>query len=96
MGFRFRQGIRIVNGVRLNIGKTGASLSIGGRGATVNVGKKGIKGTVGMPGSGISYNAPLSANDGNRRRAPRTNNSGGAAVLMWVFLIIGFWYVFIK
>lgn len=55
MGFRFRNSLRIAPGIRLNLGKRGASLSIGGRGATVNVGKDGVRTTVGIPGTGVSY-----------------------------------------
>lgn len=96
MGFRFRQGIRIAKGVRLNIGKTGASVSLGGHGATVNVGKKGVKGTVGIPGSGLSYTAPLLEPNGTGRRAPGSVNGGGFSVLCWVLLILAFWWVFIR
>lgn len=55
MGFRFRQGIRIFPGLRLNLSKSGVSTSVGAPGATVNVSKRGIRGTVGVPGSGLSY-----------------------------------------
>lgn len=97
MGFRFRQGIRIAKGVRLNIGKTAASLSIGGKGATVNVGKKGVKGTVGIPGSGISYTAPLTAKNENRMVRQNTRQQGSAGrVMIFVFVILSIWYLFIK
>lgn len=97
MGFRFRQGIRIVKGVRLNIGKTGASLSIGGRGATVNVGKKGVKGTVGIPGTGLSYSAPLTAKNENRMVGQNTRQQGSlGGVLIFVFMVLGIWFLFIK
>ena len=56
MGFRFRKGIKIAPGVRINLTKKGiSSVSVGKRGATVNIGKKGTRGTVGIPGSGLSY-----------------------------------------
>lgn len=55
MGFRFRQGLRVFPGLRLNLSKSGISASLGGRGATLNVSRKGIRGTVGVPGSGLSY-----------------------------------------
>lgn len=56
MGWRFRRSIKLVPGVRLNVGKHGfTSVSIGGRGATVNVGKRGVTTTVGIPGTGLSY-----------------------------------------
>lgn len=55
MPFRFRQTIRLLPGIRLNLSKTGASLSLGRRGATVNINRHGHKTTVGLPGSGMSY-----------------------------------------
>ena len=55
MGFRFRRGISLARGVRINLGKNGASLSFGTRGLSVNVGRKGIRTTGGIPGTGVSY-----------------------------------------
>jgi hypothetical protein len=56
MGLRFRKGVRLLPGVRLNITKHGInSLSIGGKGLTYNIGKKGTRGTIGKPGTGLSY-----------------------------------------
>jgi Protein of unknown function (DUF4236) len=55
MGFRFRRSIKLLPGIRLNIGKRGVSTSIGVRGVHVTFGKTGTRTTVGLPGSGISY-----------------------------------------
>jgi hypothetical protein len=55
MPFRFRRSIRILPGLRLNIGKRGVSTSIGVRGAHVTVGHGQVRETVGIPGSGLSY-----------------------------------------
>jgi len=59
MGLRFRKSLKLAPGVRLNLGKRGASLSLGGKGTTLNVGKKGLTATVGLPGTGISYSERL-------------------------------------
>ena len=60
MGLRFRKIFSILPGVRLNVSKSGVSTSLGGHGATVNVGTSGKRTvTVGIPGTGLSYNAPL-------------------------------------
>lgn len=59
MGLRFRRSIKLVPGVRLNIGLRRASLSIGGKGFTYNVGSTGSRVTVGIPGSGLSYSTNL-------------------------------------
>lgn len=55
MGFRFHRSIRILPGVRVNIGKRGASVSVGVRGAHVTVGPTGTRTTVGVSGTGLSY-----------------------------------------
>jgi len=52
---RFRRSFRIGPGLRVNIGKRGASLSAGVRGAHVTIGKDGVRTTVGLPGTGLSY-----------------------------------------
>ncbi len=54
MPFRFRKIISLGKGMRLNLGKTGASFSLGGKGTTVNLGKRGVRTTLGIPGTGIS------------------------------------------
>ena len=65
MGLRFRKIFSIIPGVRLNVSKTGVSTSLGGHGATVNVGTTGKRTvTVGIPGTGLSYNAPLNVTSG--------------------------------
>jgi hypothetical protein len=55
MGFRYRRSVKLMAGVRLNVGKRGFSVSVGKRGATVNLSKRGVRTTVGLPGTGISY-----------------------------------------
>src|SRR5438552_10219324 len=53
--FRFRRSIKILPGVRWNIGKKSTSVSVGGRGLTYTIGTKGSRTTVGIPGTGLSY-----------------------------------------
>jgi uncharacterized protein DUF4236 len=55
MGLRWRKGVRLAPGLKLNLGLKGGSLSLGGRGLTLNLGRKGARTTVGLPGSGLSY-----------------------------------------
>ena len=56
MGLRFRKSITILPGVKLNIGKTGASLSLGTKGIHANIHTNGtVTGTASLPGTGISY-----------------------------------------
>ena len=61
MAFRFQKRIRIFPGVYLNLSKSGVSFSLGGHGATVNMGADGRRRvTFGIPGTGMSYQLPLS------------------------------------
>ena len=56
MGLRFRKSITILPGVKLNLGKTGASVSVGVKGLHANIHTSGkVTGTASLPGTGISY-----------------------------------------
>jgi hypothetical protein len=55
VGFRFRRSISLLPGIRVNLGKRGASVSLGRRGAHVTIGPTGTRTTVGLPGTGLSY-----------------------------------------
>ncbi|BCA07774.1 DUF4236 domain-containing protein [Bradyrhizobium diazoefficiens] len=60
MGLSFRKSIRLIPGVRLNVGLRRSSLSFGGKGFTYNVGTNGPpRLTVGIPGSGLSYSTTV-------------------------------------
>ena len=67
MGFRFRKSVKLMPGVRLNLGKRGASVSVGGKGLTCNISKKGARTTVGLPGTGVSYSFYKSHKDQGAR-----------------------------
>lgn len=92
MGLRIRRSVKLMPGVRLNIGKRGMSISAGKRGATVNLSKRGVRTTVGIPGTGISYStlskpsAPVSAptpvNTTTRERA-------GSGIGIGILLVLG-------
>ena len=54
MATRFRKSIKIMPGVKLNLGKKGASVSVGVKGARVSFNTNGKQTTsVGIPGTGI-------------------------------------------
>lgn len=53
MAIRFRRSIQIAPGIRLNLGKRGASVRVGGRGFGVTTGTPGTRVSVGMPGTGL-------------------------------------------
>jgi hypothetical protein len=60
MGLRFRRSVRVMPGVRVNLGLRGASLSVGPKGMTYNIGPQGSRVTVGLPGTGLSYSQNVS------------------------------------
>lgn len=57
--FRFRKSLTILPGVHVNLSKTGVSTSVGGHGATLNMGHGKRTVTLGLPGTGLSYRAPV-------------------------------------
>ena len=69
MGFRFRNSIKILPGLRLNLSKRGISATVGVRGASVNVGSKGTFLNVGVPGTGVSYRDRIGTTDGEAQAA---------------------------
>jgi hypothetical protein len=55
MALRFTRRIGVIPGVRINLGKRGASLGFGQRGAWLTIGAKGVHTSVGLPGSGLYW-----------------------------------------
>ena len=73
MGLRFRKSIKILPGVRLNLGKSGlTSLTVGPRGASVSVGKRGTYANVGIPGTGLSCRTRLDSGRGTTGNHTKT------------------------
>lgn len=71
MSFRFQRRIKLFPGVSLNIGKKGASVSLGPRGFRTTLSSRGVKHSVGLPGTGLRYETPYSA---NRQNNPPQNS----------------------
>lgn len=56
MGFNFKKSKKIAPGVKLNLGKKGASVRLGGKGAGVTLGTSGkVTASAGIPGTGLYY-----------------------------------------
>jgi len=84
MGWRFRKSIKILPGVRLNIGKRGVtSASVGPKGFTSNISDKGVRNTVGVPGTGLSYTSSPAPGSG---AAARTGAIAGGVIAIIVLL----------
>jgi hypothetical protein len=82
MGFRFRRTFTVIPGIRINLGKRGASVSVGVRGAHVTMGPRGTRTAVGIPGTGVSYTKQVSP---TRAGGP----PAAATILPAILLIIG-------
>jgi len=65
MALRFRQRIKVLPGIYLNLGKNGISTTIGPREANINIGKQGVYLNTGLPGTGISNRQKLFGNKNN-------------------------------
>jgi Protein of unknown function (DUF4236)/Bacterial SH3 domain len=95
--FRFRRSIKILPGVRWNIGKKSTSVSLGGRGLTYTIGTKGSRTTVGIPGTGISYTqvhsskpSPTSPSPAPLPPTPASPHNPAKPKLSRVFYALGF------
>lgn len=88
MGFRFRRSIRIVPGVRINLGKKGASLSVGRRGANMTLGRNGIRTTVGIPGTGLSHTTLHRRPSGQIRVRPKRERKRPIILFSIVLLLL--------
>ena len=74
MSFRFQRRVKILPGVSLNVGKTGASVSVGPRGMRTTIGTRGVKHSLGIPGTGIRYETPYQSIENNAQKQPRPTN----------------------
>jgi len=71
MGFRFRRGISILPGLKLNLSKSGVSFSAGPKGAKITIGPRGTRVTAGIPGTGLSVSESVQA----QKRSPLASNT---------------------
>ena len=62
MAWNFRKSFKIAPGLRVNLGKKGASLSIGPKGSKVTFGNNGTYVSGGIPGTGLYYREKVSGN----------------------------------
>jgi Protein of unknown function (DUF4236) len=92
MGFRFRRSIRILPGLRLNIGKRDVSTSVGGRGHWITFGgKRAPTVTLGVPGTGLRYSQQLGNHahvDPTAAVVPPGPSPGGHVLRIIVWLVV--------
>jgi hypothetical protein len=89
MGWRFRRSIKVLPGVRLNVGKSGfTSVSVGGRGARMTFGKKGVSQTIGIPGTGIAFTRRITSPPAPSYQQPDRSNTPTSS--RRTLLVLGF------
>jgi His-Xaa-Ser system protein HxsD len=86
MGFRLRKFIRLLPGIRLNLGFRGARMSFGGPGSIIDVSGKVTRTTIGIPGAGLFYSEyrPHRADPG------RGGANGNAHCGVWPLILLAF------
>lgn len=75
MALRFRKSIKLLPGVRINLGSRGGSVTLGPRGSTVNFGKNGVYSNVGIPGTGLHYRSKIAGAQKSTRTHYKNNSS---------------------
>lgn len=90
MPFRFRRSIKILPGVKLNLGKRGISTSVGVRGAHITMGTSGTRVSAGIPGTGLGYTEKL-GKKGTRGSHTKQSATGCFVVplVLFPFRLIG-------
>lgn len=78
MGFRFRKGINLGGGFKINLSKSGVGYSWGTKGARITKTAKGTKRTtLSVPGTGISY---VSETSGKKKTTSRSSKTPKATL----------------
>ena len=77
MGLRFQKRIRVLPGVRVNVGLRGVSTSVGVPGASLTFGKRGTHANLGAPGTGLSYRSRIDGSAGGRASSRATGVAAG-------------------
>jgi hypothetical protein len=89
MEWRFHKSISIAKGLRLNLGKRGASISVGGRGLHFTTGTSGSSVSASIPGTGISYTEKLGSHHASHSRGHGSQKSGGFGLVFLMLIGLG-------
>lgn len=90
MAFRFRKSVKILPGVRINLGRRGISTTVGKRGASINVGKSGAFLNSSIPGTGLSARTKVAA----AKPAGAKRSGRGPGLWSWLVVAAIGWMVF--
>jgi len=86
MAIRFRKSFKLAPGLRLNVGKKGASLRVGPKGAGYTVGTSGQRVSASIPGTGVGFTSKV----GNRKS---DNQNTNASLGSWVTGLVGIFLI---
>ncbi len=86
MTLRFRRSIKLLPGVRVNLGLHGAGLSVGPRGFHVGVNRRGMYTSAGIPGTGLYAVHHVRPSAGEHPRV--VGGAGGCGLLLLLVLAI--------
>ncbi|MGI2748389.1 DUF4236 domain-containing protein [Bacillus cytotoxicus] len=79
MGFKFRKGIKVAPGVKVNVTHKGIGVSAGVKGARISTGPSESRITTSLPGTGISYEQRI-GKKGPKQSTNRSANQKSKAV----------------
>ncbi|WP_064691527.1 DUF4236 domain-containing protein [Rhizobium aegyptiacum] len=86
MAVRFRKSFKLAPGLRLNVGKKGASLRVGPKGAGYTVGTSGQRVSASIPGTGVGFTSKV----GKRKS---DDQSAGSTIGSWVTGLVGLFLI---
>lgn len=87
MAIRFRKSFKLAPGLRLNIGKKGASVRVGPKGAGYTVGTSGQRVSASIPGTGVGFSSRI-----GKRKSDNQNTD--TSMSSWVAGLVGFVLIF--
>ncbi len=87
--FRFHRSLRILPGLRLNLGKRSMSICVGVKAAHTNFGSTGKRTTVGIIGTGISYMTAhhTAAGPQGSAHSPAARSIAAGARVAWLAVV---------
>ncbi|WP_461521391.1 DUF4236 domain-containing protein [Rhizobium leguminosarum] len=86
---RFRKSFKLAPGLRLNIGKKGASVRVGPKGAGYTVGTSGQRVSASIPGTGVGFSSRIGKRKSDNQNTD-TSMSSWVAGLVGIVLIFAF------
>ncbi|TAT82469.1 DUF4236 domain-containing protein [Rhizobium ruizarguesonis] len=86
MAIRFRKSFKLAPGLRLNVGKKGASIRVGTKGAGYTVGTSGQRVSASVPGTGVGFSSKI-----GKRKSDNQNTD--PSIGSWVTGLVGLFLI---